>query len=260
MEVVDLPAELEPLYFVCLSDWSPETKEMGSKKERWFRDKRQKGLRVKIAKDDHGVAGGMIHYMPIEESNAEGHDLYFVNCIWVHRHKQGRGDFTGKGMGKALLAAAEEDAKSLGAKGMVAWGMSLPVWMKASWFKRQGYTRVDKVGPLALMWKPFTHSAAPPKWIRPKKTPQAVPGKVAIDCMVSGWCPAMNIVYERAKRASSEFGDKVVFREHDTLDRCVFNEWGISGALFVDGKEVRTGPPPSYAKIRRLVAKRVHKL
>jgi hypothetical protein len=28
-------------------------------------------------------------------------------------------------------------------------------------------------------------------------------------------------------------------------------------ALFVDGKEVRTGPPPSYEKIRAILAKRV---
>ncbi len=260
MEVVDLPVELEPLYFVCLSDWSPEVKEMGTKKEEWYRDKRQKGLRVKIAKDDRGKVGGMIQYLPIEESSAQGQDLYFVNCIWVHKHKQGRGDFTGKGMGKALLAAAEEDAKSLGAKGIVTWGMSLPVWMKASWFKKHGYSKVDKMGPVVLMWKPFTDSARPPKWTRPKRTPQMIDGKVAVDCIVSGWCPAMNIVFERAKRASSELGDKVVFREHSTMDRRVFDEWGMMDALFVDGKEVSTGPPPSYEKIRKKIAKRARRL
>ena len=37
-----------------------------------------------------------------------------------------------RGMGKALLAAAEEDARALGTKGMAAWGVWLPSWMKAS--------------------------------------------------------------------------------------------------------------------------------
>jgi hypothetical protein len=40
----------------------------------------------------------------------------------------------------------------------------------------------------------------------------------------------------------------------------VFLEWGRSDGLFIDGKEVRTGPPPSYEKIRKLIAKRVRKL
>ena len=58
---------------------------------------------------------------------------------------------------------------------------------------------------------------------------------------------------------SVEFGDEVVFREIYTSDRKVFLEWGISDALFIDNKEVRTGPPPSYEKIKKLIAKRVKK-
>lgn len=47
-------------------------------------------------------------------------------------------------MGKALLEAAEKDAKALGAKGMVAFGVSMPFWIPAAWFKKRGYTPVDK--------------------------------------------------------------------------------------------------------------------
>lgn len=260
MEVVDLSKDLEPLYFVCLEDWSPEAREMGNKKEMWYRNKSGKGLRVKIGKDDQGRVGGMIHYLPIEESNAEGTGLYFINCIWVHGHKKGRGDFTGRGMGTAMLAAAERDARSLGAKGMVAWGLSVPAFMRASWFKKHGYTKVDKIGAIVLLWKPFTEDAQPPKWIRTKKVPGRVPGKVTVASFVSGWCPAGNMVHERAKRASAELGDKVVFHEYSTLDRRVFEEWGVMDGLFVDGKEVRTGPPPSYEKIRKIIAKRARRL
>jgi len=35
---------------------------------------------------------------------------------------------------------------------------------------------------------------------------------------------------------------------------------GIVDAFFIDGKQVRTGPPPSYEKIKKLIAKRVKKL
>ena len=36
--------------------------------------------------------------------------------------------------------------------------------------------------------------------------------------------------------------------------------WGFVDELFVDGKSVRTGPPPSYEKIHSIIAKRVRKL
>jgi GNAT superfamily N-acetyltransferase len=260
MNVKDLEREDEGLYFVCLEDWSEEIREAGDHKERWYARMRDRGLRVKLAVDDGGCTGGMIQYLPIEISHVEGRDLYFIYCVWVHAYKKGRGDFRGRGMGKTLLEAAEEDARKLGAKGMAAWGIGLPFWMRASWFKKQGYARADKDGAAVLMWKPFTHDAEPPRWTRQRKRPQAVPGKVAVTAFVNGWCPAQNIVYERARRAAAEFGEKVVFEGVDTSDRNTFLEWGISDGLFVDGKAVRTGPPPSYEKLRSLIARKVKRL
>jgi len=262
MKVVDLINEYEKLYFVCLEDWSEEMKEAGDHKQVWYNKMKDKGLRVKLALDDNGEVGGMIQYTPIEQSSAAGKDLYFINCIWVHGYKQGRGNFQKRGMGKALLQAAEDDVKAVGAKGIAAWGIPLPFWMKASWFKKQGYRKVDKQGFLGqvLLWKPFTDDATPPEWIGQKKKPETTPGKVVVTAFLNGWCPAQNLVFERARRAASEFGDKVVFQKIDTLDRENFLEWGISDALFIDNKQVRTGPPPSYEKIKKMIAERVRKL
>jgi hypothetical protein len=136
----------------------------------------------------------------------------------------------------------------------------LPFWMRASWFKKQGYKAVDRNGIAALVWKPFTEDAVAPKWVRRKKKPAMTPGRVTVSAFVNGWCPAQNLVYERARRAAEQFGDKVVFVSYDTLDRGVFGEWGISDGLFIDGREVRTGPPPSYEKVEALIEKRVRKL
>jgi GNAT superfamily N-acetyltransferase len=259
-KVVDLSTEFERLYFVCLEDWSQEVKEQGVRKEQWYNRMKSKGLRVKLAIDDNGVVGGMIQYVPIEHSSAEGKDLYFVNCIWVHGHKEGRGDFRGRGMGKALLSAAEQDVRALGRKGLVAWGISLPFFMRARWFKKQGYEAVDKDGISVLLWKPFTEDVSPPRWIRRRKAPEVVPGKVSVTAFVNGWCSAQNMVAERARRAAAEFKENVVFTEIDTSDRAVFLEYGISDALFIDEKTIRTGPPPSYDKIRRQILKRVKRL
>ncbi len=262
MNIIDLSPEHEKLYFVCLEDWSDEIKEAGDHKERWYGRMKGRGLRVKLAVDDGGVVGGMIQYLPIEQSFAEGNDLYLIKCIWVHGYEQGRGNFQKRGMGKALVRAAEDDARALGAKGIAAWGIALPFWMKASWFKKQGFAPVDRLGLLGqvLLWKPFAGDAVPPKWVRRKKKPELVPGKVTVTAFLNGWCPAQNMVFERAKRAAAELGDSVVFREISTFDRDSFLEWGISDALFVDGREVQTGPPPSYDKIKKLIAARVSKL
>lgn len=132
--------------------------------------------------------------------------------------------------------------------------------MKASWFKRQGYKAVDRQGMQVLLWKPFTNGAISPKWMSQQKKPDIEPGRVKVSAFINGWCPAQNIVFERAKRASAEFEGKVLFQEYDTSDRATFLEWGISDALFVNEKKIRTGPPPSYEKIKRIIEKRVRKL
>lgn len=260
MKVVDLTENHKQLYFLCLEDWSDEIKEAGNHKELWYDKMKDKGLGVKLAIDDNGEVGGMIQYVPIEHSNIEGKDLYFIYCIWVHGYKKGRGNFQKKGMGKALVQAAEADVKAKGAKGIAAWGLLLPFWMRASWFKKQGYVKTDRQGIQVLLWKPFTDDAIPPKLIKQKKKPEIQPGKVTVTSFINGWCPSQNLVFERAKRAALEFQDKVEFRKIDTSDRDVFLEWGISDALFIDNKNIRTGPPPPYKKIRKLIAKKIKKL
>ena len=260
MQVVDLTQEHEQLYFVCLEDWSEEMEEAGNHKEIWYREMKDKGLRVKLALDDRGQAGGMIEYMPIEHAWAEGSDSYFISCIWVHGHKEGRGNFQKKGMGKALLAAAADDARALGAGGMAAFGLFLPLWIKASWFKKHGYKKVDSLGGIQLLWKPFAEDAVPPRWIRGKYTPELTLGKVTVTSLLNGRCPAANAVHERARRAAAEFGDRVVFRTVRTNDRDAVRRCGEPSALYVDDKKVRTGPPPSYEKIRSRIAKRVGRL
>ena len=259
MDIIDLNEKYLSTYFVCLEDWSDEIKEGGNHKESWFEHMKDKGLRVKLAVDGE-MACGMIHYVPIEHSFAEGHDAYFVHCVWVHGYKKGIGNYQKRGIGKALLRAAEEDAKVMGAKGLAVWGISMPFFMKASWFKKQGYAKVDKVGMQVLLWKPFAEDAVAPKWIREKKRPPKKEGKVSVTAFLNGWCPAMNMTFERAKRAAREFGDQVEFQDIRTIDRATFLDWGIADAVFIDGKPVRTGPPPSYDKIKKKIAKRIKRL
>lgn len=261
MKVVDLTEDKKELFCLCLEDWSADARESGSKRRQWLDRCQKRGLRAKLAVDDKGVEGGMIQYGPIEQSFVGGSGLYFIYCIHVHGHKQGRGSFQKHGMGTALLAAAEEDARQLGASGMAAWGIWLPFWMRASWFKKHGYAKADRQGLAVLVWKPFTEAARPPHWFPSmRKQPERIPGKVNVTAFSSGWCLAQNLVYERAKRAAAELGDKVSFREIDTSARGTVAEWGLSDAVLVDGKTLQNGPPPSYEKIRKTIARRAAKL
>jgi GNAT superfamily N-acetyltransferase len=260
MKIVELTPENRPLYYVCLEDWSDEMKEAGNHKEKWVRTMEEKSLRVRFAVDDKGEVGGMIEYMPIEDAFAMGQGLYFINCIWVHGYKKGRGNFQGRGMGEALLSSAEEDARELGAKGMAAWGLSLPFWMKASWFKKHGYKKVDRMGMMALMMKPFSDDVTYPKWIRVNYSPELTPGRVTVTSFINGQCPVLNMVHERAKRIASEFGEDVLFRVINTNEKDVMLKYGIKDALYIEKKCISNGPPLSYEKIKKVVGRAVKKL
>ena len=260
MKVVDISPETEKTYFCCLEDWSEDMKEAGDHKQRWYERMKDKGVKVKLAIDENDVVCGMIQYLPIEYSMFEGENLHAVLCIWVHGHKEGIGDRRKKGMGKALLKAAEEDCREMGSMGLVAWGLSIPAWMRAAWFRKQGYRVVDRSGIMRMVWKPFSEEAVPPRFIRRIKKPGKGTGKVDITVFKTGWCPSMNLAYERTLRAAGEFRDKVKLTEYDTLDRELIREWGISDGIYIDGKELRTGPPPKYRKVRKKIAKRARRI
>jgi len=262
IRIVDLAPEHEALYFVCLEDWAgADMAGAGDHKARWFRRMSGLGLRVKLALDADGRVGGMIQYLPIERSPAVGRGLEFILCVWVHGHAQGRGDFQGRGMGTALLEAAEADARARGVQGLAAWGLALPVWMRASWYRRHGYRRADRRGLASLVWKPFASGAEAPRWpARTGRRPEPVSGKVLVTGCVNGWCPAQNLAFERARRAAAPFGDLVECRMVDTTDRETMLAWGESDALFVDRKRVRTGPPPSEAQLAAFLRRRVRRL
>lgn len=260
MKIVDLSDDHVSSYFNCLEDWSDEMQEAGDHKSRWYETMRDRGLRVKLALDDEGRAVGMIQYLPIEQSMAEGHDLYMVLCIWVHGYRQGVGKHQGHGIGSALLAAAEQDARQLGAKGLAAWGVTLPFWMRASWFKKHGYQTADRMAGSELVWKRFTSDAQAPKWIAPGPVPDTIDGQVTMTAFLSGWCPARNIVYERAKRVTEELGPPVVFVSIDTSEPAAVRQHGHSDDVFLDGKRLQRGPPPSYDKIKKKASKRVRRL
>jgi len=260
MEIIDLETGYEELYCQCLEDWSPEMKEAGSGKREWLERKKEQGLRVKLAREEDRIVG-MIQYIPIEFAPVRGSDLYYIYCIWIHGYREGVGNYQGRGIGTALLEAAEADARKRGAAGMAAWGIILPFFMRSRWFRKHGYVRADRDGITELVWKPFLEGAMPPVLLRQKKKPSP-PSKdrVTVTCFRNGWCPAQNITAERITRISGEHPDTVVLQTVDSENRENLEEWGICDAVFVNGKKLQYGPPPSYDKLKRIIEARIKKL
>jgi N-acetylglutamate synthase-like GNAT family acetyltransferase len=260
IDIKDLSGETKNDYFACLEEWSDEMKDGVCRKECWYNAMQEKGLRVKLALNVEGIVTGMIHYAPIEHSWVEGENLHFVYCIWVHGHKKGRGDLRRRGVGTALLQAAEDDAKKLRTKGLVVWGLLLPFFMRARWFKKHGYQKVDRSGIRVLLWKPFSDDASAPHFIKTRREPELIPGKVVVTALANGWCSGINGMIERARQISREFGDNVIYREIDTSSRVAVREWGLSDGLFVNQRNIYMGPPLSYEKIKKIIRKQVRKL
>jgi predicted N-acetyltransferase YhbS len=261
VEILPLSPDLKETFALCLEDWSADARASGPHRAAWVERTLPLGLGARIARDDDGAVAGMIQYLPIEHTFIDGEGLYFIPCTWVHGHEGGQGDRRGHGIGSALLEEAEADARASGALGMVAWGLWIPVWMRSSWYRKHGYRNAARQGLSMLVWKPFFTEARAPRWMALRPKPLAlVAGKVTVTAFVNGWCMAQNLAVERARRAAFELGDRVVFCEIPTFERDALMEWGRSDALYVDEKEVRNGPPPTYEKIRDLIAKRVGRL
>jgi GNAT superfamily N-acetyltransferase len=261
--ITDLDEKNMESYFFCLEPGTVDIQEAVKHKTLWYDKMKSKGLGVKIAVNEEGKAVGMIQYLPSAYSPITGNEnLYFINCIWIPLPRGKALNYRGLGIGKALLAAAEEDVKKRGAGGLVAWGLALPVFMRAAWFKKQGYTPVDKQGMQVLLWKPFATGLTPPAWVARGKTPpaKANPGKITITAFLSGACPVANFNYERVKKTAAEFGDKTCI---NTINMCQpknIAEWGLGDAIFIEDKCISAGPPLSYKKIRAQVAGAVKKL
>ena len=259
VRILDMDERHLQAYSCCLEEYQEQIVEGSERKREWIEEMLPKGLRCKVAVNEEEKAIGMIEYMPIEVAPAVGHDLYFINCIWVHGHASGVGKQQKRGVGKAMLNAAEQDALELGAHGMAAWGLVIPAWMRASWYRRHGYRNADRQSVMGLVWKPFRSDAEKPSWIKTKPRPDTVPGKLTITAYLNGQCPLMNYRYKQLSRIAAEFGDSVEFRTISTLDKEAILSHGAKDAFFLDKKELFTGPPPPEEKLRKRIRKAVKK-
>lgn len=233
-------------YFVGTCTHTHESEEMDSCASRrlaWLKAMHENGLRVKVATLD-GERAGFLHVIPVESSpwGPLGHDLLVIPCL-VSVNK-------GCGVGKALMAAAEEEARRQGRKGIVTIGYYHDFWyMPARFFEANGFLKCKQPGQklsgvkdtTALLWKVFDEHVEAPVLLRPNYKFKPIPGKVVIDLFWNTFCQTSNIEAQRVREVAPEFGDSVALNEYCADDRAVLCRYQISRGIFINGREIDWG-------------------
>jgi GNAT superfamily N-acetyltransferase len=203
----------------------------------WLRAQYQRGLRAKVALLD-GRHAGFLYVMPIEIApwGPVGRDLMAIQCLTI------KDEAKSKGVGRRLIAAAEEETHRQGRKAVTAIAFYHDFWfMPAPFFEKCGFEVVQRKDSAAILWKVFDLSAEPPTF--PNRHYEFVPakGKVAIDLFWSRSCLTTDTEAQRVREVAQEFGDSVLLREYCSDDADIRSTHGIFRAIFVNGKEVGWG-------------------
>jgi len=237
-QVCDMTPEDE--YFVSTCSHTNESDEIdacGRSRAAWLREMHGQGLRTKVALLD-GAPVGFAYVVPIETSpwGPIGQDLMVLPCLWVLPAAQG------KGAGRALMDAAEEEARRQRHKGIATTAFYGDFWfMPAGFFEKLGYGRARVSGKKAIFWKTFDPSAEAPSFLEPRYTFTPAQGKVVVDLFYNTFCQTSWIEAQRVRDAAADFGDTVVLNEYCADDHQVLLEHQISRAIFINGQEIGWG-------------------
>lgn len=243
-------------------DESPEADACGERRAAWLRERYARGVRAKVALLD-GKQVGFLYAMPIEICpwGPLGRDLLAIPCLFVQPKA------AGKGVGQALIQAAEAEAQRQGQKGLVTTAYYHDFWfMPARFFERAGFSVARRRHAAemtegeqeyfydeVILWKAFDASAAPPEFLVRDYGYEPVPDKVVVDLFWNAFCQTSNIEAQRVREVASEFGDAVVLREYPADDREVLCRYQTPRGIFVNGREIGWGYEAPREGIREAI-------
>lgn len=251
MKLLDVSEETRPTFLRCLHDERPDDPRVIALRRKWVDQNSERGLRAKVLILDSGEVAGLCQYLPIEHSHLQGKNLLAILCMWVHGYDHHIGNRQGNGYGRFMLDGIEADARALGVSGIAAWGMDFPYWNPVSFYEHMGYVRADQEKLAVLVWKPLSDDAKPPRFVRPRRKPRVAPDKVTVTVLYNGWCSGSCGECIKSRDAVDGLEAFAVLEEVDTSDQETLLEWGISTALFVDGKPHRPQEPPCSSEVLR---------
>lgn len=250
-------------YFVGTCTHTHESEEMDSSAGRrlaWLQAMHEKGSRVKVATID-GERAGFLHVIPIEFCpwGPLGRDLLVIPCLCSVKK--------GHGVGKALLAAAKEEARRQGRKGIVTIGYYHDFWfMPATFFEANGFLKCAGAGQecfdpkdrAAVLWRVFDEHAEAPVLLTPRYEFKPVPGRVVVDLFWNDFCQTSSIEAQRVREVAAEFGDEVTLNEYSADDRALLLRHQISRGIFINGHEIGWGHEAPKDGIREAIIQALH--
>jgi GNAT superfamily N-acetyltransferase len=248
----------EDKYYAATCTHLNESAEVDASAERrsaWFDNMYPQGLRVKVATLDGNLAG-FIYVMPIEVCpwGPIGRDLAAFPCLVAHTKAKGNG------VGRALVAAAEAEARKQGRKGLVTYGYYHDFWfMPATYFEKLGFEVAARRGETAIMWKVFDPAARPPTFAGGKFDFAPTPGKVTVDLFFNTFCLTSDIEAERVRDVAATFGDAVTLREYDAGDPMILKRYGRARGIFVNGTEIFWGHEAPKEGVRKAITEALNR-
>lgn len=236
-----------------------ETEELDAicaKRIEWFHKMHEeKGLRIKVALVD-GKHAGFAYLYPIETSpwGPKGKDLTAITCLYSVKKKQG--------IGKALMDAAEEEARKQGKKGICVTGYYWEeMWfMPAEFFAKMGYEEVEKKDNAVLFLKKFAGDAQPPRFFENQYKFEPVPDKVVVDLFCTDSCQTTCTEAERVRKVCAEFKEKVVLNQYNADNPETLNKYQVYRAIYVNGSEIGWGYEAPWEGIREAIGKALEEL
>ena len=219
----------------------------------WLRDQYQRGLRTKVALLD-GVHAGFLYVMPIEIApwGLVGRDLMAIQCLTI------KDEAKSKGVGRCLVAAAEEETQRQGRKAVTVVAFYHDFWfMPATFFEKCGFSIVRRRGKSAILWKTFDPSSEPPSFPERRYEFMPVQGKVVVDLFWSRSCLTTDTEAQRVREVVEEFGDSVLLRDYCSDDPDIRSTYGIFRAIFINGEEVSWGYEAPKEGLREAIRKAI---
>ncbi|MFV1958050.1 MAG: N-acetyltransferase family protein [Planctomycetota bacterium] len=239
VRVREMTAEDETFVGRCAREAGPEDLDRSAaRRVQWLKERHAEGVRAFVAHRDHHPVG-FLFAIPIETSpwGPLGEDLLVIPCFFVTEPARRAG------AAHALLEAVEEEARAQDRAGLVALAHNHEAWfMEPAFLEHLGFVVAARRGVERIYWKLVSEKTPPtPRILESTYRFESVHGKVVVDLFWNRFCLTSDLEAERVRDVASEFGERVLLREHDTTDPEVLRRVQVPRAIFVQGERISWG-------------------